>query len=184
MECDKKLSARPLALALSLVLSATLGISLAACSGSSASTTAHTVTSPKAKPTPTGQPTSGAAAAAVVKSTWIEFFNGNIPISKRLVLLQNSEKFVSFVHSQEKTSFGSLVFQATATVSAVTLQSALAQATVTYTILLAGKPLEKNLKGTAIYSDGKWLVADGTFCGLITLAYGAKSKLIPAACGT
>ena len=41
MEGDKKLSARPLALALSLVLSATLGISLAACSGSSASTTAE-----------------------------------------------------------------------------------------------------------------------------------------------
>ncbi len=177
MKSERKLSAT-----LALVLSAALGITLAACSGSSASSSAHTVKT--TKPTPTGQPTTGSAGIAAVKSTWVEFFNGNVPISRRLKLLQNSDKFTSFVHSQEKTSFGALVFEATGTVSAVDLQSTLGQATVTYTILLAGKPLEKNLMGTAIYSGGKWLIADGTFCGLITLAYGAKSKLIPAACGT
>jgi hypothetical protein len=157
-----------------LALTAALCLSLAACSSSSTST-AHTVKKPA------GQPTAGAAGEAVVKSTWIEFLNGAVPIGRRLKLLQNGQQFASFVHAQEKTSVGALVFQATGTVSAVSLQSALHQATVTYTILLGGKPLEKNIQGTAIYQNGQWLVSDGTFCGLLRLVY--KAKQIPSACG-
>jgi hypothetical protein len=174
MKSGKSLSA-PLVLA----VSAALAVSLAACSGNSATSSAHTATKPK--PTPAAQPTTGAAAESVVKSTWIEFFNGAVPIPKRLKLLQNGQEFASFVRSQQKTSLGSLVFQASATVSGVKLQSALGQATVTYTILLGGKPLEKNLQGTAIYSKGQWQVADGTFCSLLRLVF--KPKQIPSACG-
>jgi hypothetical protein len=166
---------------LSAALFATLVLSLAACSGSSATSAAS---SRKPKPAPTGQPQTGAAAVTAVKSAWTEFFNGNVPIPRRLKLLQNGQAFASFVSSQEKTSLGALVFQASGTVSSVRVQSAIGQATVVYTILLGGKPLETNLHGTAIYSGGRWLVSDGTFCGLVRLAYGAKNKLIPSVCGS
>ena len=111
------------------------------------------------------------------------FFNGAVPIPKRLPLLQGYQQFAGFVHSQEKTTLGALVFSASATVSKVTLQPA-GRADVVYTILLNGKPLEKNLNGQAVYSAGRWKVATATFCGLIKLAYGKSSKVIPAACGS
>ncbi|HUC56913.1 MAG TPA: hypothetical protein VMA95_05890 [Streptosporangiaceae bacterium] len=156
-------------------LTAALCLALVACSGSQPRTSVHTVKKPA------GQPTAGAAGEAVVKSTWVEFLNGAVPIGKRLKLLQNGQAFASFVHAQEKTSVGALVFQASGTVSDVVLEPSFGQAAVTYTILLGGKPLEKNLQGTATYSKGKWLVSDGTFCGLLKLVY--KPKQIPAACG-
>ena len=175
MKSGKRL-VRAMTAPLCLSLGLGLGLSLAACSGSSTSTTTHTAKKP------TGQPTAGAAGEAVVKSTWVEFLNGNVPIDKRLKLLQNGQAFASFVHAQQKTSLGALVFQATGTVSDVVLEPSVGQAAVTYTILLGGKPLEKDLQGTATYQNGKWLISDGTFCGLLKLAY--KPKQIPAACGT
>jgi hypothetical protein len=75
------------------------------------------------------------------------------------------------------------VLQASARVASVKLGPP-GQASVRYTILLNGKPIEKNLHGTAIYSDGRWHVAVATFCGLLHLAYGAKSRVIPAVCGS
>jgi len=114
---------------------------------------------------------------------WQTFFNGAVPIPRRLGLLQNGQRFASFVHSEEKTSVGTLVLSASARVSRVTLQPASA-ATVIYTILLGGKPLAKNLSGTAVYTGGSWKVADSTFCSLLHLAYGKSSHVIPAACGS
>lgn len=111
------------------------------------------------------------------------FFNGAVPIPRRLPLLQGYQQFAPFVHSQEKTTLGALVFSASGTVSSVTLAPP-DGADVIYTILLNGKPLEKNLHGQAVYSHGTWEVSDTTFCGLIKLAYGAKSHLIPAACAS
>ncbi len=153
-------------------------LGLAACSGGTSST--HPP-SKSPSPSPTGQPTSGPAGTAAVRNLWLTFFDGSVPIPKRLPLLQGYQQFAPFVHSQEKTTLGALVFSASATVSSVTLQPP-GRADLVYTILLSGKPLEKNLHGQAVYVDGKWEVADATFCGLIKLAYGATSHLIPAAC--
>jgi hypothetical protein len=114
---------------------------------------------------------------------WQTFFNGNVSIPGRLKLLQNGQRFASFVHSEEKTSLGTLVLAASAKVSSVSLQPP-AMAGVTYTILLGGKPLAKNLSGTAVYTGGSWQVADATFCSLLHLAYGKTSHMIPAACGS
>ena len=58
------------------------------------------------------------------------------------------------------------------------------KASVTFTILLGGKPIAKNLSGTAVYSGGRWLVAASSFCGLLHKAYGKKLHTLPAACGT
>jgi len=114
---------------------------------------------------------------------WQTVFNGAVPISRRLVLLQDGQQFASFVRSQTKTSLGSLVLAASAKVSAVTLQPP-DHASVRYSILLGGKPVARNLSGTAVYAGGRWLVAKTTFCTLLHVAYGKKSHVIPAACGS
>lgn len=159
------------------VLCVTLVLTLAACSGSS-STGHH-----RASPSASTDPATGPAAAAAVKAMWERFFNGSVPISSRLPLLQDSSAFAPFVRSQAKTSTGSLILAATATVSTVTLQPP-GQANVIFTILLGGKPLEKDLQGTAVYLTGHWKVAVTSFCSLLRLAYGKTSHVIPTACGS
>jgi hypothetical protein len=153
-------------------------LALAACSGGGTSSSAP----PKTPPTSSAEPATGPAGAAAVKNMWQTFFNGSVPISSRLHLLQDGSQVASFVHSQEKTSIGSLVLQASASVTKVTLQPP-DQAAVIFTVLLGGKPLEKNLHGMAVYVAGHWEVAMTSFCSLLRLAYGKKSHVIPAACG-
>jgi hypothetical protein len=152
---------------------AALLLCLAACSGGGSSS----------KPAAASEPTSGPAAAAVIKARWLKVFDANIPILRRLNLLQNGQAFASFVKAQEKTTIGSLVLEASGTVSSVTVHPN-GRASVVYTILLAGKPLESDITGTAVYTGGSWKVATSTFCGLLDLAYGKKSGQIPHACGT
>jgi len=160
---------------------ALLGPAIAACSGPAAP--AGSSGRPGHSAAPAGQPSAGPAAQAAVKTLWIEFFNGSVPIGRRLGLLQDSAAFAPFVRSQEKTTLGALVLEATATVSSVTLGPP-AGASVTYTVLLNGKPLAKNLTGAAVYSGGRWLVSSATFCGLLRLAYPAKGTRLPAVCGS
>ena len=161
-----------------------LCLGLTACSGSPASKApaSHPAGRSSAPASP-AQPSAGPAGQAAVKAMWQTFFNGGVPIPRRLGLLQNGQRFAPFVHSEEKTSVGTLVLSASARVSSVTLQPPSA-ATVVYTILLGGKPLAKNLSGTAVYAGGRWQVADSTFCSLLHLAYGKSSHVIPAACGS
>ena len=129
------------------------------------------------------QPSAGAAGEAAVKSMWQTFFNGVVPIPRRLTLLQNSQEFAGFVRAQAKSaSIGGLVLQATAKVKSVTLQPP-DQAAVTFAVLLSGKPLARGLHGTAVYSNGRWLVAASTFCSLLRKVYGGKSTTLPSACG-
>jgi hypothetical protein len=167
-----------------IIAAAALPLGLAACSsGGTASPPAHQHTSKAASPAPSpAQPSTGPAAQSAVTSTWLTFFNGAVPIPRRIVLLQNGQAFASFVHSQDKTSLGALVLEASAKVSSVTLEPP-DQASVTYTILLGGKPLAKNLNGTAVYSGGAWKISMTTFCGLLHVAYSSKPSLIPAVCG-
>jgi hypothetical protein len=128
-----------------------------------------------------GEPISGPAAAAAVKARWLQVFDNNVPILQRLNLLQNGQAFTAFVKKEEKTTIGALVLEASGTVSSVTVHPH-GLATVVYSILLGGKPLEKNITGTAVYSGGKWRVSTSTFCGLLFLAYGKTSKQLPQAC--
>ena len=173
------------------VLCAMIGLSMAACSGvaacsgrpASKAPLSHSSSARSSAPAAAAQPSTGPAAVAAVKTMWQTFFNGAVPIPRRIKLLQNGQKFASFVHSEEKTSLGTLVLAASAKVSSVSLQPP-AAASVTYTILLGGKPLAKNLTGTAVDTSGRWQVADATFCSLLHLAYGKSSHVIPAACGS
>lgn len=162
------------------------GLVLAACSSATtpaAKPSAHRSHSAAASPSAPAQPATGPAAQAAVKSTWETFFNGNVAIPSRIGLLEDGPQFASFVNSQAKTSLGALVLQASAKVSSVVLVPP-DQATVTYTILLGGKPLAKNLTGTAVYAGGAWKISKTTFCALLHVAYSSKAKLIPAVCGS
>jgi hypothetical protein len=161
-------------------LCAALCAAVTACSGGGAASPSASASHSRAAPA--AQPTSGPAAVAAVTANWQTFFNGTVPIPRRLTLLQNGQQFASFVRAQDKTTIGALVLQASATVSSVRLHPP-GRASVTFTVLLSGKPLEKNLQGTAVYTGGSWKVATTTFCDLLRLAYGKRSHVIPAACG-
>ena len=166
-----------------LATCAALCLAQSACSsGAPAGPGSHT-RSGHAAPSVSAQPATGPAGEAAVKAMWQTFFNGAVPIPRRLKLLQGGQQFAGFVRSQAKTSLGALVLAASAKVSSVTLRPP-DRASVNFTILLAGKPVAKNLTGTAVYAGGRWLVATATFCSLLRQAYGKKSHLIPAACGS
>ena len=164
---------------------AVLCLALAACSSGASNGSSGQARSGKAArssaPASPAQPATGPAAAAAVKAMWQTFFNGAVPIPRRLDLLQDGQQFASFVHSQAKTSLGALVLAASGKVSAVSLQPP-DHASVTYSILLGSKTVAKNLSGTAVYITGRWQVAVTTFCALVHVAYGKKSNLIPAPC--
>lgn len=164
-----------------IALCAAACVTLAGCSGGGSPSAGGAGHSHSVRPSPAGQPSAGAAGAAAVKATWLKFFNGEVPIPRRLPLLQGYQAFAPWVSKEETTSLGKLVFSASATVSSVQLGPP-GQAAVVYTILLAGKPLARNLHGTAVYSGGKWLIATATFCGLATLAFGKHSKSLPPSC--
>jgi hypothetical protein len=178
------ISRRPVLAALRAWLCLTLAaVCLTACSsGAKPSPSAsHGHTSPSSAPS--AVPSTGAAAVAVITANWQEVFNGKISLTRRLDLLQNGQEFASFVHAQDKTSLGALVLQASGKVNSVKLGLP-GQATVIFTIYLGGKVLSKGLHGMALYTGGTWKVASATFCSLLHLAYGKKSHVIPAACGS
>jgi hypothetical protein len=118
---------------------------------------------------------------AAITANWKTVFNGKAPIPLRLALVQEGSQVASFVQAQAKTSFGQAATGSTATVSSVTITSP-SQATVHYQVLLLGTPLLKNQVGTAVYLDGTWKVAIGSFCGLAYLEYPKGSSQLPAVC--
>ena len=162
--------------------SALLCVTVAACSGGGNATGPAAPASQPRATSPT-EPASGPGAVASIKANWQAFFSGATPVPRRLTLLQAGQQFAAFVQAQEKTPAGALIRQSAATVRSVTLEPA-ETASVTYTILLSGKPLEKNVQGTAVYTGGSWKVAVTTFCGLLRLAYGKSKQSLPAACGS
>jgi hypothetical protein len=87
----------------------------------------------------------------------------------------------AFVEAQAKTSFGEAATGSTASVTSVIVTSP-SQATVHWDLLLLGTPLLKNHVGTALYLNGTWKVAIGSFCGLAYLEYPKGSPQLPAAC--
>lgn len=168
-----------------LAACAALCVALAACSsGASPGSSGHAKsgkTARSAAPASPAQAATGPAATAAVRAMWQTFFNGAVPIPRRLELLQDGQKFASFVHSQAKTALGAAVLAASAKVSAVRLQPP-DHASVTYSILLGSKTVARNQTGTAVYTAGRWQVAVSSFCAMVYVAFGKKSNVIPAVC--
>jgi hypothetical protein len=100
-----------------------------------------------------------------IKQDWAMFFAGSTPVSKKIQLLQNGQRFAQLIQAQASSP---LAQQAQVTVTNVVLESP-TRAKVTYTILLAGKPALPNQTGTAVRSGGVWQVSDQSFCSLLSL---------------
>jgi hypothetical protein len=56
------------------------------------------------------------------------------------------------------------------------------QATVDYSITVAGQTALPNQSGTAVYQSGMWKVGLTSFCGLLALQAGGSTTSLPAAC--
>ena len=156
-----------------ILLACALGASLAAC-GSSSSTTSSAPSSPSATSTSSGA-SSASSAEKTIAANWTAFFSPKTPVDQRVSLLQNGSTFASLIKAQASSSLAS---QASAEVTKVTVTSS-SQATVIYTVLLAGTPALKNQKGVAVYQDGTWKVGLASFCGLLTQENSGKT---PSAC--
>jgi hypothetical protein len=152
-----------------VAIAASLAVLLAGCGGGKKH--AATGTSPSSSVAAMGA--TPAETKAQIRRNWETFFDGSKSVSKRILLLQNGDQFSALV----KTVNGSaLAKQVKATVSRVTLEGP-SKAIVTYTILLAGTPVLKNAKGTAVLVDGTWKVGVASFCKLVAL-----QGSTPAAC--
>lgn len=116
-----------------------------------------------------------AATTAAVKAAYTKLFAPDTPLAESVKSLQNGTAFKKALVEQGKSP---LAKSSSASVRDVRLVSA-ATARVTFSILLAGKPVLADQTGYAVREDGVWKVADVTFCGLLTMQGGA-----PAACST
>jgi len=161
-----------------------LGACLAACGGSSGSSPAASSTSAAATPansaTPATSATSPAAttAQAAIETDWAAFFNAKTPVAKRISLLQDGQEFASVIKAQAGSSLASEATAKVTKVSSVTSK----QAKVTYSILLGGQPELTDQSGVAVNQGGTWKVGLASFCGLLALENGGKTKGLPSAC--
>jgi hypothetical protein len=102
---------------------------------------------------------------AQIKQNWTAFFNGSTPVSKKVQLLENGQRFAPLLQAQASSPLAS---QAQAIVTKITMQGP-NRAQVVYTISVAGSPALKNQTGTAVRVGGVWRISDHSFCALLTL---------------
>jgi hypothetical protein len=177
----------------SSVVSASLlvavALALGACSSSSGNSNSSTpppsTSTPPSAPassapaTGSTEPTSGPGAVAAIKANWATFFSAKTPLSRRVALLQNGQALSGVIKSQ--LSGSGFASQVTSKVSAVTLTGT-NQASVVYSIYLAGQPALANSQGVSVYQDGVWKVGLVSLCGLLKLENAGKTSGLPAAC--
>jgi hypothetical protein len=162
---------------------AVLAAALAACGGSNGTSSAS---SPTPSPAPSSgaaapsgpMPTAGAAAEAAIKQDWTAFFNAKTPTSRRVHLIEHGQELAQVLQAQASSSLAS---SASARVDSVTLTSP-TQATVKYTVLLAGSPVLRNQTGVAVYRGGVWQVGDASFCALLKMENSGSSAALPSVC--
>ncbi len=166
-------------------LLAATGIALTACGssgGGSGSTTPAThsasSTSQSSAPAAGVEPSSGSAAVLAIKKNWATFFNAKTPTKRRIALLQDGERLDAVIKTQ---SGSSLAASASAKVAHVALTGT-NQASVTYSIYVAGQNVLPNQQGVAVYQNGIWKVGLVSFCGLLRLENLGKSSGLPPAC--
>jgi hypothetical protein len=159
-----------------ILLACAVGAGLAACSSSSSTTSSAPAA---AAPSATSTSSGSSSAEKTIAANWTAFFSPKTPVDKRVSLLQNGSTFASVIRAQASSSLAS---EASAQVTKVTVTSP-TQATVIYTVLLAGTPALSNQKGVAVYQDGTWKVGLASFCGLLTLENSGKTPSVCKAAG-
>jgi glucose/arabinose dehydrogenase len=169
------------------VLACALCAGMAACGSSSPAPATHSPAasaSPSSAPatTPASSPATSPSASALstptqqkIAANWTAFFNPKVPVTSRIGLLQDGQALGPAVTALAKSSTAS---QTSAKVVAVAVTSP-TMATVTYDILLAGKPVLTNQPGTAVLEGGTWKVGTASFCGILSLS---GTKPLPAPC--
>jgi hypothetical protein len=167
--------ARPMILAPALTLA--LAAAMAACGSSSSSSASHAASG--AASTASASALAASSAAARIKANWEAFFSGTTSAAQKISLLQNGQQFASIINAQAASD---LAKSASAKVTAVHVISP-TKATVTYDILIGGKPALSNQAGTAVYQDGTWKVGDGSFCQLLALENGGKAPPVCSSAG-
>ncbi|HZT67723.1 MAG TPA: hypothetical protein VFA11_18180 [Acidimicrobiales bacterium] len=127
-------------------------LALAACGGASGGAQGTSTTSP-------------AQAKSAIASTWTTFFSASTPLSTEISLLQNGNRHEAQIQALHKQMPADL----SARVVSVAVSNG--QATVTYDLISNGQPLlSSHSTGKAVLVAGRWLVSEGTFCSLVTLA--------------
>jgi hypothetical protein len=165
-------------------IAAAIGLALAGCSSGSAPKTGST-SSATSSPSSSSSGSSGGSSSAesAIKTNWVAFFSSKTPLSQRVSLLQDGSQFASLISAQSKNSLAS---SASATVNKVTDVTS-SQATVIYSIDVAGTPALTNQKGVAVDQGGTWKVGTASFCGLLQLEKTSgliKLPSIPSACSS
>jgi hypothetical protein len=140
----------------SAVAAAALVALAAGCGGSKKGTGATTTTAAAATP---------AEQKAQIRGAWERFFAGSTPASEKEALLEHGSLLAPAIEAQAKSP---LAKSSSAKVTNVTLNGP-AKATVTYTILLGGKPALQHQQGTAVKSGSSWKVGLASFCRLLSL---------------
>lgn len=155
---------------------------LAGCGGGSSSATPP----PPSHPTSTGSSggsgagpsggggstgSSGSAQQTAVTKAFVSFFSGTTPAAEKLKLVQHGSAFAAVVNKQA----GSALAKGTTVKVAQVRLTTPTSASVTYTILLAGKPALKNQVGIAVKQGGTWVVGATTFCNLLKLEQSAPA---------
>jgi hypothetical protein len=171
-----------------IVLACALGVGVSACgsSGSSTGTSASpktsitSITSSSPPASPSASASASGSAAQQISANWVKFFDAKTPVPTRISLLQDGQQFASVIQSQ---AGGGLAAEATAKVTKVTVTSA-TQATVIYSILVAGQTALKGKSGVAVKQDGTWKVGLASFCGLLILENNGKTTGLPVSCKT
>jgi hypothetical protein len=136
-------------------------------------------------PTAGGAPTapsggSGNSAEQQVATNWTTFFFGHTSASKRDSLVQDGPAFLPTIQAQTGNT---LTLTTVAQVTRVSLMSS-TEASVSYSILLAGQPALPHQTGVAVLENGVWKVSAGTFCDLLSLENGGSKTGLPAVCQT
>jgi hypothetical protein len=153
------------------LLAAALLIAVAGCGsdnkgdGNASPTPSATVTA-TASASPSA-PSTGqdAAAEKQVRANWEKFFSPDTPISEKAKLLENGEQLQLLLQA---FSGDDRVGKVKAKVTKVEFTSA-TEATVTYTLSLAGQDVLPGATGTSVLQDKVWKVSVKSLCGLIAM---------------
>ncbi len=136
---------------------AAVALVAAACGSSTSSNATSTAT-----PSSGGSP---ASAAAQISANWQRFFSGSTSAAQKIALLQGGQRFAKTITAQAASPIGQGIQAQVKSVKVVSPTKAI----VTYSILIAGKPVLKNATGQAVLQNGAWKVGSGSFQGLLAL---------------
>jgi hypothetical protein len=127
-------------------------VAAGACVWAAASVGAHAGTLPSSAPD----------AKAAIRQVWTTFFDGRVPPSERIRVLQNGPRFAALIRAQ---STSAVAKRTHATVARVSLIGK-TRAKVVYTIWVGPTPMLRNASGLAVRMGSSWKVSAQTFCGL------------------